>query len=145
VYVEYLKRYLEREGFAVETYYEPMGGGMIYDVAGFTEETDGTRRLGAVGEIVTNIRPELAVKHYDDMARNEGVLKLWVVQNSDGAHDLVRTLAQADRVDDIPYKSVRNYETISKETFGDLSEWRIIGATNLIDAMDEHTDEESGS
>jgi hypothetical protein len=145
VYVEYLKRYIERQGFIVETYYEPMGGGIIYDVAAFLERADGTRRLRTVGEVVTNIRPELVVKHYDDMARTEGVLKLWVVQNSDAAHEIVRTLEQAGRVDKAPYKSVRNYETISEETFGDLTEWRIIGATNLIDAVDAHADAEDAS
>jgi hypothetical protein len=48
-------------------------------------------------------------------------------------------------VDKAPYKSVRNYETISEETFGDLTEWRIIGATNLIDAVDAHADAEDAS
>jgi hypothetical protein len=139
VCVEYLKRYIERQGFIVETYYEPMGGGIIYDVAAFLEREDGTRRLRTVGEVVTNIRPDLVVKHYDDMARTEGVLKLWVVQNSGAAHELVRTLEQAGRVEEVPYKSVRNYETISEETFGDLTEWRIVGATNLIDAVNAHT------
>jgi hypothetical protein len=144
VYVEYLKRYIERQGFIVETYYEPMGGGAIYDVAAFIEQPDGTRRLRTVGEVVTNLRPEWIVKHYDDMARNEGVLKLWVVPNSDVAHELVRTLEQEGRVSDVPYKSVKNYETISEETFGDLFEWRIIGATNLIDTMDGFLAEEGG-
>jgi hypothetical protein len=144
VYVEYLKRYIQNQGFVVETYYEPMGGGMIYDVAAFVERDDGTRRLRMVGEVLTNVRPELMVKHYDDMARNKGVLKLWVVQNYDVAHKLVRTLKQEGRVSDVPYKSINNYETISEETFGDLTEWRIIGATNLIDTVEERLADEDG-
>jgi len=143
VYVEYLKRYIERQEFVVETYYEPMGGGIIYDVAAFIERPDGTRCLRCVGEVVTNLRPEWIVKHYDDMARNEDSLKVWVVPNYDAAHELVRTLHEAERVSDVPYKSVNNYETISEETFGDLTEWRILGATNLIDAVEAFSDEEN--
>lgn len=97
-----------------------------------------------VGEVLTNVRPDLMVKHYDDMARNEGVLKLWVVQNYNVAHKLIRTLKQEGRVSDVPYKSINNYETISEETFGDLTEWRIIGATNLIDTVEERLDDEDG-
>ena len=33
--------------------------------------------------------------------------------------------------------------TISEETFGDLTEWRILGATNLIDAVEAFSDEEN--
>ncbi|WP_049934487.1 hypothetical protein [Haloplanus natans] len=106
MYVEYLKRYIERQDFVVETYYEPMGGGMIYDVAAFIDRPDGTQRLRCVGEVVTNLRPEWIVKHYDDMARTEGLLRVWVVPNYDTAHELVRTLHEAGRVSDVPYKSV---------------------------------------
>ena len=142
VYIEYLKRYIERNGFIVETYFEPMGGGVIYDVAAFSERSDGTRKLQAVGEVIGNSRPDWIVKHYDDMVQHDNVLKLWVVQSSDVAHELVRVLRDADRIENVPYKSVKNYDKITDEAFGEESRWRIIGATNLIDTVKKFSAED---
>ena len=142
VYVEYVARHLRNRGLLVETYYEPMAGGMVFDVAAFVPRDDGGRTLAVIAEVVTNIRPDLMVKHYDDLATFEGVRKMWVVPHMDVAHDIVRTLVDAGRLQTAPHRDVENYVRLSEAAFDDPSEWRFVGGRNIVRLVDSVADED---
>ncbi len=139
VFSEYFARYLEySEGLSVEKYYEPMGGGIVFDVAGFSTNEEGNHDLTVIGEVLTSVKPARVVKHFDDFCTIDGVKKFWVVQNYDVAHELVRALETAGRIQNAPWKDVKNYEKITEEAFGSTDEWRILGANNVVEFVKEH-------
>jgi len=136
VFTECFARYLEKtEGQHVEKYYEPMGGGMVFDVAGFIDLPGGQRNLTAIGEVITTVKPERVVKHYDDFAQYEGVTKHWVVKDIDITHDLVRALHDAGRVETVPPKSIQNHTRIAEIVFGEKSEWRVHSGSDIVEAV----------
>ena len=142
VFTECFARYLAHtEGQHIEKYYEPMGGGMIFDVAGFVELPGGQRNLTAIGEVVTLVKPERVVKHYDDFAQYGGVTKHWVVKDMDVTHDLVRALHNAGRVETVPPKSLQNHTRIAETVFGEHSEWRIHSGSDIVEAVRDFTAE----
>ena len=144
VFTECFARYLEQtEGHHVEKYYEPMGGGMVFDVAGFVELPGGQRNLTAIGEVVTVVKPERVVKHYDDFAQYEGVTKYWIVKDITVTHDLVRALHDAGRVDTVPPKSLQNHTRIADVVFGEHSEWQVHSGSDIVEAV-RNFDAESG-
>ena len=65
-----------------------------------------------------------------------------VEETDPDAHEVVRVLRDADRIENVPYKSVKNYDKISEEAFGKGARWRIIGATNLIDTVKKFSAED---
>lgn len=144
VYVEYIARHLRNRGLLVETYYEPMAGGMVFDVAAFLPRDDGSRTLAVIAEVVTNIRPELMVKHYDDLASFEGVRKMWVVPHTDVAHEIIRALADAGRLENVPHKTTKNYARLSEEAFDNPREWRFVGGRNIIESVDQAEEDSEG-
>jgi hypothetical protein len=144
VYVEYIARHLRNRGLLVETYYEPMAGGMVFDVAAFLPRDDGSRTLAVIAEVVTNIRPELMVKHYDDLASFEGVRKMWVVPHTDVAHEIIRALAEAGRLENVPHKTTKNYARLSEEAFDNPREWRFVGGRNIIESVDQAEEDSEG-
>ena len=137
VYVEYIARHLRNRSLLVETYYEPMAGGMVFDVAAFMLRDDGSRKLAVIAEVVTNIRPELMVKHYDDLESFDGVRKMWVVPHTDVAHEIIRTLVDAGRLANAPHKTTKNYSRLSEEAFDNPREWRFVGGRNIIESVDQ--------
>lgn len=136
VYVEYTARHLRNQGLLVETYYEPMAGGMIFDVAAFLPGDDGGRTLAVIAEVVTNIRPDLMVKHYDDLASFDGVRKMWVVPHTDVAHEIIRVLADTGRLQTVPHRDIENYARLSEQAFENPREWRFVGGRNLVRMVD---------
>jgi hypothetical protein len=144
VYVEYIARHLRNRGLLVETYYEPMAGGMVFDVAAFLPRDDGSRTLAVIAEVVTNIRPELMVKHYDDLASFEGVRKMWVVPHTDVAHEIIRALSDAERLENVPHKTTKNYARLSEEAFDNPREWRFVGGRNIIESVDQAEEDSEG-
>ena len=118
------------------TYYEPMAGGMVFDIAAFAPREDGRRTLAVIAEVVTNIRPDLMVKHYDDLASFDRVRKMWVVPHTDVAHKIIRTLVDAGRLENVPPKTLKNYARLSEAAFDNPREWRFVGGRNLIEAVD---------
>ncbi|WP_424016316.1 ATP-binding protein (plasmid) [Halorientalis pallida] len=146
VFSEYFARYVEHEkGLHVEKYYEPPGGGMIFDVAGFTIGEDGWEDLTVIGEILTQVNPAWAVKHYEDFREFDGVEKYWVVQNYEVAHDLVRALQSAGYIAEIPSKDITDYEEITDEAFGSDSDWKIVGANEIVESVKEFEADEEES
>ena len=143
VYVEYVAHHLRNRGLLVEKYYEPMAGGMVFDVAAFVPGDDGSRTLAVIVEVVTNIRPELMVKHFDDLAAFDGVRKMWVVPHTDVAHEIIRTLVEAGRLNNAPSKTIKNHSRLSEEAFDKPREWRIVGGRKIIESVDR-AGEESG-
>jgi hypothetical protein len=142
VFTECFARHLEQtEGQHVEKYYEPMGGGMVFDVAGFIDLPGGQRNLTAIGEVITAVKPERVVKHYDDFAQYDGVTKHWVVKDIDVTHDLVRALHDAGRVETVPPKSLQNHTRIAETVFGEHGEWQIHSGSDIIEAVREFTTE----
>ena len=140
VFTECFARYLaQTESQHVEKYYEPMGGGMVFDVAGFIDLPGGQRNLTAIGEIITTVKPERVVKHYDDFAQYDGVTKHWVVKDIDVTHDLVRALHDAGRVETVPAKSLQNHTRIAETVFGEHGEWQIHSGSDIIEAVREFT------
>jgi hypothetical protein len=136
VFTECFARYLEQtEGQHIEKYYEPMGGGMVFDVAGFVDLPGGQRNLTAIGEVVTVVKPERVVKHYDDFAQYEGVTKHWVVKDIDITHDLVRALHDAGRVETVPPKSIQNHTRIAEIVFRENSEWQIHSGSDIVESV----------
>ncbi|WP_318571279.1 hypothetical protein [Salinigranum marinum] len=136
VYVEYTARHLRNQGLLVETYYEPMAGGMIFDVAAFLPGDGDGRTLAVIAEVVTNIRPDLMIKHYDDLASFDGVRKMWVVPHTDVAHEIIRVLADAGRLQTVPHRDVENYARLSEQAFENPREWRFVGGRNLVRMVD---------
>ncbi|WP_144262400.1 hypothetical protein [Haloglomus irregulare] len=141
VYVEYTARHLRNQGLLVETYYEPMAGGMIFDVAAFLPGDDDGRTLAVIAEVVTNIRPDLMIKHYDDLASFDGVRKMWVVPHTDVAHEIIRVLVDAGRLQTVPHRDIENYARLSEQAFENPREWRFVGGRNLVRMVDR-TDRE---
>ena len=144
VYVEYTARHLRNQGLLVETYYEPMAGGMVFDVAAFLPGDGDERTLAVVAEVVTNIRPELMIKHYDDLASFDGVRKMWVVPHTDVAHDIIRVLADAGRLQTVPHRDIENYARLSEQAFENPREWRFVGGRNLVRMVDRMNGESNG-
>jgi hypothetical protein len=136
VYVEYTARHLRNQGLLVETYYEPMAGGMIFDVAAFLPGDDDGRTLAVIAEVVTNIRPDLMIKHYDDLASFDGVRKMWVVPHTDVAHEIIRVLVDAGRLQTVPHRDIENYARLSEQAFENPREWRFVGGRNLVRMVD---------
>jgi hypothetical protein len=141
VYVEYVARHLRNQGLLVETYYEPMAGGMVFDVAAFVPRDDGRRTLAVIAEVVTNIRSDLVLKHYDDLATFDRVRKMMVVPHTDVAHEIIRVLVDAGRLQTAPHRDVENYVRLSEEAFPNPREWRFVGGRNLIRAVDRNSEE----
>jgi hypothetical protein len=136
VFTECFARYLEQtEGHHVEKYYEPMGGGMVFDVAGFVDLPGGQQNLTAIGEVVTVVKPERVIKHYDDFAQYHGVTKHWIVKDITVTHDLVRALHDAGRVDTVPPKSLQNHTRIAETVFGEDSEWQVHSGSDIVEAV----------
>ena len=145
VFTECFARYLAHtESQHVEKYYEPMGGGMVFDVAGFIDLPGGRRNLTAIGEVITTVKPERVVKHYDDFAQYEGVTKHWVVKDIDVTHDLVRALHDAGRVETVPPKSLQNHTRIAETVFGEHGEWQIHSGSDIIEAVRAFATESEG-
>jgi hypothetical protein len=145
VFTECFARYLaQTESQHVEKYYEPMGGGMVFDVAGFIDLPGGQRNLTAIGEIITTVKPERVVKHYDDFAQYDGVTKHWVVKDIDITHDLVRALHDAGRVETVPPKSLQNHTRIAETVFGEHGEWQIHSGSDIVEAVRAFTAESEG-
>ena len=142
VYVEYTARHLRNQGLLVETYYEPMAGGMVFDVAAFLPGDGDGRTLAVIAEVVTNIRPDLMIKHYDDLASFDGVRKMWVVPHTDVAHEIIRVLVDAGRLQTVPHRDVENYARLSEQAFENPREWRFVGGRNLVRIVDR-TDREA--
>ena len=142
VFTECFARYLEQtESQHVEKYYEPMGGGMVFDVAGFVDLPGGQRNLTAIGEVVTAVKPERVVKHYDDFAQYDGVTKHWVVKDIDVTHDFVRALHDAGRVETVPPKSLQNHTRIAETVFGEHGESQIHSGSDIVEAVRAFTAE----
>jgi len=136
VFTECFARYLaQTESQHVEKYYKPMGGGMVFDVAGFVELPGGQRNLTAIGEIITMVKPERVVKHYDDFAQYDGVTKHWVVKDIHVAHDLVRALHDVGRVETVPPKSLQNHTRIAERVFGEHGEWQIHSGSDIVEIV----------
>jgi hypothetical protein len=136
VFTECFARYLEVvEGQSVEKYYEPMGGGMVFDVAGFIELPGGQRNLTAIGEVITQVKPERVVKHYDDFAQYDRVSKHWIVKDITVAHDLVRALHRAGRIETVPSKAVQKHTRIAEVAFDGNDEWQIHGGSEIIETV----------
>jgi hypothetical protein len=144
VYVEYTARHLRNQGLLVETYYEPMAGGMVFDVAAFLPGDGDERTLAVVAEVVTNIRPDLLLKHYDDLASFDGVRKMWVVPHTDVAHEIIRVLADAGRLQTVPHRDIENYARLSEQAFENPREWRFVGGRNLVRKVDRMNAESDG-
>ena len=142
VFTECFARYLaQTENQHVEKYYEPMGGGMVFDVAGFIDLPGGQRNLTAIGEIITTVKPERVVKHYDDFAQYDGVTKHWVVKDIDVTHDFVRALHDAGRVETVPPKSLQNHTRIAETVFGEHGESQIHSGSDIVEAVRAFTAE----
>jgi len=145
VFTECFARYLEQtENHHVEKYYEPMGGGMVFDVAGFIDLPGGQRNLTAIGEVVTTVKSDRVIKHYDDFAQYDGVTKHWVVKDIDVTHELVRVLRDAGRVETAPQKSLQNHTRIAEIVFGEHSKWRIHSGSDIVEAVREIAAESGG-
>jgi hypothetical protein len=145
VFTECFARYLAHtESQHVEKYYEPMGGGMVFDVAGFIDLPDDQRNLTAIGEIITTVKPERVVKHYDDFTQYDRVTKHWVVKDIDVTHDLVRALHDAGRVETVPPKSLQNHTRIAETVFGKHGEWQIHSGSDIVEAVRAFTTESEG-
>ncbi|WP_136602884.1 hypothetical protein [Salinigranum halophilum] len=136
VFTECFARYLKVvEGQSIEKYYEPMGGGMVFDVAGFVEFPGGQRNLTAIGEVITQVKPERVVKHYDDFAQYDRVSKHWIVKDITVAHDLVRALHRAGRIETVPSKAVQKHTRIAEIAFDGNDEWQIHGGSEIIETV----------
>jgi hypothetical protein len=121
-----------------------MAGGMVFDVAAFLPRDDGSRQLALIAEVVTNIRPELMVKHYDDLASFDGVRKMWIVPHTDVAHEIIRALVDAGRLETAPHKTIKNYARLSEEAFDNPREWRFVGGRNIIESVDQAEEDSEG-
>jgi hypothetical protein len=142
VFAECFAQYLAKTACQhVEKYYEPMGGGMVFDVAGFVDLPGGQRNLTAIGEVITQVKPERVLKHYDDFAQYSGVTKHWVVKDIDVTHDLVRALHDAGRIETVPPKSLQNHTRIAERTFGEDGEWQIHSGSDIIEIVRAFTAE----
>ncbi|WP_197428333.1 DUF87 domain-containing protein [Halapricum sp. CBA1109] len=145
VFSEYFAQFLELgRGLHVEKYYEPPSGGMVFDVAGFTVADDGWDELAVIGEVLTQVNPAWAVKHYEDFDEFGEVQKYWVVQNYEVAHDLIRALNSAGYINEVPSKDITDYREITEKAFGPDTEWTIIGANEIVEQV-KGFDSENGS
>jgi DNA helicase HerA-like ATPase len=146
VFSEYFGRFLHHgRGLHVEKYYEPPSGGMVFDVAGFTVGESGWEDLAVIGEVLTSVKAERVVKHYEDFEEFEDVQKFWVVQNYEVAHNLIRALDSAGYINAVPSKDITDYREISEKAFGTDTQWRIIGANEIVEQVKELESENGGS
>jgi hypothetical protein len=146
VFSEYFGRFLHHgRGLHVEKYYEPPSGGMVFDVAGFTVGESGWEDLAVIGEVLTSVKAERVVKHYEDFEEFDDVQKFWVVQNYEVAHDLIRALDSAGYINKVPPKDITDYREITEKAFGTDTEWRIIGANEIVEQVKELESENGGS
>jgi hypothetical protein len=118
---------------------------MVFDVAGFTVGESGWEDLAVIGEVLTSVKAERVVKHYEDFEEFEDVQKFWVVQNYEVAHDLIRALDSAGYINEVPSKDITDYREISEKAFGTDTEWRIIGANEIVEQVKELESEKGGS
>jgi predicted transcriptional regulator len=146
VFSEYFAQFLElgRE-LHVEKYYEPPSGGMVFDVAGFTVADEAWDELAVIGEVLTQVNPAWAVKHYEDFDEFADVQKFWIVQNYEVAHDLIRALDSAGYINEVPSKDITDYREITEKAFGKDTQWRIIGANEIVEQVKELESENGGS
>ncbi|AXG11958.1 helicase HerA domain-containing protein [Haloplanus rubicundus] len=90
-----------------------------------------------IGEAVSNIHPSLIVKHYDDFNRFDVEKRIWIVPNLSVAWDIVRALANAGRIDELPPKrNNRTYEKLTEAIWGEDGEWMFVRAPDLLNDLD---------